>query len=73
VIVISALQNRKVNSKQIECIVRCKICNNDTKDGRASPTEAPAHLYVASNELRSPGVRPEFRFPNGLLNIMQRL
>jgi len=28
--------------------------------------EVPAHLYVASNELRSPGERPEFRFPNGL-------
>jgi len=30
------------------------------------PTEAPANLYVASDELRSPGGRPEFRFPNGL-------
>jgi len=28
--------------------------------------EAPAHLYVASNDLRSAGERPEFRFPNGL-------
>jgi len=45
------------------------VCDryNDTKIGRAcAPTEAPAHLYVASNELRSPGVRPEFRFSNGL-------
>jgi len=25
-----------------------------------------SHLYVASNELHSPGERPEFRFPNGL-------
>jgi len=25
-----------------------------------------SHLYVACNELRFPGARPEFRFPNGL-------
>jgi len=28
--------------------------------------EAPAHVYVASNELCSPGECLEFRFPNGL-------
>jgi len=25
-----------------------------------------SHLYVACNELRSPGLRPEFKFPNEL-------
>jgi len=28
--------------------------------------DVSSHLYVACNELRSPGERQEFRFPNGL-------
>jgi len=45
---------------------------NDTEYNHSLPPYSSAlihlssHLYVASNELRSPGERPEFRFPNGL-------
>jgi len=45
---------------------------NDTEYNHSLPPYSSAlihvssHLYAASNELRSPGVRPEFRFPNGL-------
>jgi len=45
---------------------------NDTEYNHSLPPYSSAlihvssHLYVASNELRSPGERPEFRFPNKL-------
>jgi len=45
---------------------------NDTEYNHSLPPYSSAlihvsfHLYVASNELRSPSERPEFRFPNGL-------
>jgi len=48
---------------------------NDTEYNHSLPPYSSAlirvssHLYVASNELRSPGERPEFRFPNGLYVI----
>jgi len=45
---------------------------NDTEYNHSLPPyfsaliHVSSHLYVASNGLRSPGERPEFRFPNGL-------
>jgi len=46
-----------------------EICNNDTEYRHAALTEAPAHLYVASNELRSPSEHLEFRFSIGLFTV----
>jgi len=60
----------------------CRSCNallcprvnhlNDTEYNHSLPPYSSAlihvssHLYVASNELRYPGVRPKFRFPNAI-------
>jgi len=48
---------------------------NDTEYNHSLPSYSSAlihvssHLYVASNELRSPGESSQFRFPNGLLRV----
>jgi len=49
---------------------------NDTEYNHSLPLYSSAlihvssHLYVASNELRSPGECPAFRFPNGLSYLL---
>jgi len=72
---LSSRRHRRIGLFGTCCALLCPRVNhlNDTEYNHSLPPYSSAlihvssHLYDASNELRSPGVRPEFRFPNGLL------